>query len=127
MHMKVSAKTARSKPHRSPPDAESATLTVGFRLSEQAWHALNERAASLGRSVHELARDYVVRALSESEEPALLREGLEELGAEVIGMRQDLTRSAIALLISAGKVQEQDAFAWALKYLGQPCSPSQTP
>ena len=125
--MKTPAKTPRPKPHRSSPDAASATLTVGFRLTERAWQALNERATALGQSVHELARDYVVRGLSESDEPTFLREGLEELGAEVIGLRQDLTRSAIALLISAGKVQEPDAFALAKKYLGQPCSPSQRP
>lgn len=87
--------------------------TIGFRLEAQEIAILSERAEKLGVSPHELARSYVLELLGASEERTALREGVVTLHNVIGLLREDLALSVEALLISAGKVSEEQARKWA--------------
>ncbi len=89
-----------------------ASVTIGFRLEEEYLCALVERAARLNVSPHELAREYVLEALSEGEERKALREAVGALHQRYDVLREDMALMAEALLISAGKVSEKEARDW---------------
>ena len=101
--------------------------TIAFRLDDEACTALAGRAAALGVSVHELARRYVLDVLSEAQEREVLIQTVAAVAEAVDALRADQARACIALLMSAGKVHEQEATDWVTQNLSQPCSPSPTP
>ena len=92
-------------PKRSPADPAHPPTTIKFRFEEEHSALLAERAARLGISPHELAREYVLEMLHEGEERAALR-------AAVASLRQDIFVAAGALLTSAGKMSREEARAW---------------
>jgi hypothetical protein len=92
-------------PKREPADPERPPTTITFRFDEQSAALLAERAARLGVSSHELAREYVHEMLHEAEERAVLL-------AAVNALRQDIGTAAGALLTSAGKMSREAAVAW---------------
>lgn len=94
------------------PITSIAPATVGFRLDDKSRRVLGERAARLGVSPHELAKEYVLEKLSEKEERALLRMALNDLFAVNQQLRGDIATTAEAILISAGKVDEKEAREW---------------
>ena len=100
------------RPRLSAKRYAPASVTVGFRLEEEPLRALAERAARLNLSPHELAREYVLEALSEADERRALREAVGALHQQYDVLREDMALMAEALLISAGKVSEKEARDW---------------
>ena len=90
-----------------------APVSVGFRLGdEESRRLLGQRAARLGVSPHDLAREYVREMLQEREERAVLRAALGELHEQLQQFRADFAFAVQALLTSAGKVSEGQAKRW---------------
>lgn len=112
---------------RHPPTAQlelPAPDTIGFRLDESSGQVLLERAQRLGLSPHELAREYVLEHLQETEERSALRQAFQELHQivqELHGAQQqfrsDFAFAIEALLASAGKVSPEEARGWVAKSL----------
>ena len=96
-------KVPMPKPTRPPSIPAPAILS--FRLDEASAAVLSQRAARLGVSPHELAREYVLVILAEAEERAALY-------AAIVALRQDLGLATGVLLSAAGKVKEDEARAW---------------
>lgn len=92
--------------------AAIAPATVGFRLDDKSRRVLGERAARLGVSPHELAKDYVLDKLSEKEERAFLQMALQDLLGVCQQLRGDIATTAEAILIAAGKVDAKEAREW---------------
>lgn len=90
-----------------------APETVGFRLDDECRRVLGARAARLGVSAHELARQYVIEMLQAVEEREALRLAVTDLQGEIKKLREDVAVTAEVLLASAGKVNEEEARAWA--------------
>ena len=86
--------------------------TIGFRIEPEHGTTLVERAETLGVSVHELARHYVILALSGREEKVELANAISALQLELVEIRKDVAVSTEALLTSAGKVSSPDASTW---------------
>ena len=86
--------------------------TIGFRVNDEVRRALNARAASFGRSANDLARQYVIEALSMGEERTALREEVSRLRAEITSLRVDVALAAKTLLVSAGKIEPHVAERW---------------
>jgi hypothetical protein len=101
----------RSRPPKGPVAGGSAT--IGFRFDDESHRVLSERAVRLGMSPHELARQYVLEVLQESEERAALREALLALRSNLQQFREDMLFGVEALMVSAGKATESEARAWA--------------
>ncbi len=87
-------------------------LIVSFRLDAEATGLLNERAARLGVSPHELARYYVTESLHAAEELAAVGTAVDALHQQVRQLNQDLALATEALLASAGRASEKQAHAW---------------
>ena len=99
---------------RAPIDVtDLAPETIGFRLDDECRRVLGARAARLGVSAHELARQYVIEMLEAGEERAALREAVTRLHDQLTELREDVAVTAEVLLVSAGKVKEADAREWA--------------
>jgi hypothetical protein len=81
----------------------------------------------MGVSIHQMARYYVTRCLSEGEERDALGRHLRELVQECTEVRTDLANAVVVLLSSAGKVADDDAQTWVNENLNQSCSPSPYP
>jgi hypothetical protein len=90
----------------------AASPTISFRLDDDSARALIERSYSLGVSVHELARHYVMEMLQEHEERAALRDAIRQLHEILQQHRADVAFAVRALLTSAGKVPEDKAEKW---------------
>ena len=86
--------------------------TVGFRLSEECFAILSDRAALHGLSVHLYARSVVLEVLFCDETFALMTAKIAEVQAEARELRQDLAFSMKTLLMTAGKIPENDAADW---------------
>jgi hypothetical protein len=95
----------------------TARATVGFRMDDERYGELSERAKNLGVSPHELARQYVIEVLSEGEERTALREAVNALIEHVREARKDIGLSTEALLASAGTLDEKEARDWKQKNL----------
>ena len=102
-----------------PPKKLGAPETVGFRLDPENGELLRIRADSLGVSVHELARTYMLETLHEERDRAALYQGLIHLRDEVKDLRndfselrEDMALSIQALLVRAGKVSAKEAMDW---------------
>ena len=91
--------------------------TVGFRMEETDGAALATRAKSLGVSVHELARHYVVLAVNERDKRTELHDVLLAVRAEILDLKRNVVLSTQALLTSAGKVPAETALDWVKKNL----------
>lgn len=96
---------------RQMPDAQCPS-TIGFRLDEAGSKLLVERAKSLGVSVHQLARHYVITMLSENEERDQLGQMVEKMYLQIAEIRKDIGISTEALLSSAGKTEKSKAKEW---------------
>lgn len=92
--------------------AESSEV-IGFRLEPDAGSVLAARAAALGVSRHELARQYVIQMLAESDSREAVVQAIRTLNREIQELREDVSLSTQTLLVSAGKVNPSDAEAWA--------------
>ncbi|MHB1309374.1 MAG: hypothetical protein ACYDC1_19875 [Limisphaerales bacterium] len=102
----------------------ASPATIGFRLDEASGVELAARAARLGVSPHELARQYVLQILQEGQERTALHEALIDVNQELSRFRDDLSLAVEALLMSAGQVEEADAHQWVRKHLAAPPSSS---
>jgi len=90
-----------------------SSSTIGFRVNDEIRRALCGKAELFGRSANDLARQYVIEALSTEEERSTLRQEVSRLRAEIAELREDLALVAKALLVSAGKVTPEVAETWA--------------
>lgn len=99
-----------SRPADSPQKEGSST--IGFRLDGDTRRVLEERAAAFGRGPHDLARQYVLEALMAAEERQQLREAVTVLGKQVAELREEFAHAVQTLLVSAGKVNPEQAEAW---------------
>lgn len=118
--------TTRSA-RRTPASPRPPGATIAFRLDEESRAALAGRAGALGVSCHELARNYVLEALSAAEERVVLHENIAALAEETTLLRRDLATAVLALLTSAGRVELKAAVDWVKTNLTSSCSPSPTP
>ena len=105
--------------------ATSKAGPISFRLDDAALDVLEQRAVQRRMSRHELARQYVEDELFETEERAALRDAIITLQRDLIHLRSDLALASEALLVSAGKVQPEEAHTWVEQNLL--CSPSPNP
>ena len=94
-----------------------AAVTIGFRLDEECYRILAERAARLEVSAHTLARDYVFEMLQSSEERSVLRDAILGLQQKVERIQGDVATATEALLIATGKIKPEDAQAWVTENL----------
>ena len=101
--------------------------TISFRLSRETITSLEERAARLGVSPGELARQYVENELRQGEERADLQAIAGTLFELITKTRNDVAIATDALLKASGHVDETEAEAWVKANLEFPCFPSQTP
>lgn len=109
--------------------------SISFRLAAAECQALCERAAAGQTSPHELARDYVVAMLQRAGEPpaapggndAELLEGLDVIFSLLLETRKDIALGVEALLVRAGRVNDQQATEWVQENYPAACSPSPTP
>lgn len=108
-------KAPRSRP--GTPSATPPSTTICFRLDAETRRVLDERAARLNLSPHDLARRYVMEVLQEAEERAALREAVTILNDHWEHFRGDFALAMEALLVSAGKVSVADARHWIEKCL----------
>jgi hypothetical protein len=105
------SKTSKSDDHPGLFDVRCPT-TIGFRLDDEHGKQLVKRAESLGVSVHELARHYVLLVLHEKDERTGIQKGMMALHQEMTELRKDVVVSTEALLTSAGKVSNANAKGW---------------
>ena len=98
--------------------------TISFRLHPTFAKELTEQAIARKQSPGELARHLVVSALSDSGEDETRRELQElrekeiaELRASLKGLRADLAKGLVALLVQIGNVDVNEAQAWARENL----------
>ena len=99
-------------PENAPVIPQGQSSTIGFRLDHDARQVLAERAALLGVTPHQLARQYVLEALMKAEEGAFVRAALTAIHQEVSKVRADLIFSVQALLSGAGNLGEKEAEKW---------------
>jgi hypothetical protein len=98
-------------------ESNECPATVGFRLEPELGAVLLGRANTLGVSVHELARHYVMLVLHETQDRKELREAVLALHRELTELRTDLSVSTEALLASAGKASAAHAKDWVKQNL----------
>lgn len=91
--------------------------TVGFRLEPEFGAVLFGRASTLGVSVHELARHYVMLVLQETQERSELRDAVTTLHRELTELRTDFSVATEALLTSAGKTSAANSKEWVKQNL----------
>jgi hypothetical protein len=110
---------------------EGRSETIGFRLPLELFRALQSKAEEQGLSVHKLAEAYVVEALGESKEDAILEalnvicakmdavtgapahsEHLAELRQQIFTLHNDFAFGVEALLHCAGQLSKKDAERW---------------
>jgi hypothetical protein len=94
---------------------EPGPKTIGFRLNADAHRILMDRATRLGISPHELARDYLLEALSDRENRAVARVALVDILALTRKLRGDVATAAEAMLVSCGGYTPEEARAWGEK------------
>jgi hypothetical protein len=94
------------------PAAPVAPATVGFRLDSESRKTLGERAARLGVSPHELAKEYVMQGLHAKDERTAMWAALKDVLVLLQRLRGDIATTAEALMIRAGEVDEKEARAW---------------
>ncbi len=114
-----------SKPSRPRSPGRDSSPVISFRLEDEDWQRLLERAHQLQSSHHGLARHYTELALGATEdrlEFAVLR-----LAEMVAALQQDLAAVTEVLLTHGGKVNEKQAADWVNRNLRTLCSPSPTP
>ena len=99
--------------HKYPP-------AVVFRLDSDNVQELSARAEKLGVSIHQLARHYTLEALGEKEKRRLEQQAIYALQQEIATLREDLTLCVEVLLVSAGKVSENDARDWVRENFEKP-------
>lgn len=90
---------------------------IGFRLDPDALQELSSRAQRLGISRHELARQYVIERMQDAETKAALQHAILLLHREIKELREDVSLSTRTLLVSAGKVEPEQAEKWAAENL----------
>lgn len=96
----------------SPPSELVLPEMIGFRLDEDNARLLIERAAEQKVSPGELARACVIEIMHQAEALAELDRALMRLKD---GLDQSAARNALgveALLVSAGKVEGEEALKW---------------
>lgn len=98
------------KKSTGPDGADKST--VGFRLDKVSTQTLRDRAAALGISHHELARNYVSQMLNEAGDRKALRAKSESMHQEIAELREDFALAVETLLVMAGKAKKEDAQAW---------------
>ena len=91
--------------------------TVGFRLDSECDKVLFDRSKTLGVSVHELARHYVLLMLHDSDERAEVRNAILALHREIIEIRKDVAVSTEVLLTSAGELSPAESRDWTRENL----------
>ena len=102
-----------SPPIPTPEATPQVPATIGFRLEEGIGQALALRAAMLGVSPHKLAQHYVELALQVEENLDAIGLALAQLRELHRQLRDDVASAAVALLVAAGNVGEEEARAWA--------------
>lgn len=100
--------------------------TIGFRLDPDSNEVLARRAESMGLSVHELARHYLLEILNQEQERAIVQQAILHLRDEITELtktvymlredicelREDLALAIEVLLARAGKVDKKEARHW---------------
>lgn len=112
-------KRAPHKPAPANSAAPTVTPPLTFRLDDESQEVLAKRAGHMGISIHQMARHYVLQCLYEPEELSDLSQGLRDLCQEHVGLRADLANAVVALLSSAGKVEQDEAQTWVNDNLNQ--------
>lgn len=78
-------------------------------------------------SPHELARHLVTNGLYLEPRLRQLEQSLDALHAQLHQVREELASIARVLLVTAGKISDEQAHEWVDRVFNQPCSPSQRP
>ena len=87
--------------------------TVCFRLDDENHRLLCERAVALGlKSKHELAKSFTLVMLNEEDLRSAMKRELLAFNQQMHEMRRDFALMVEALLVSAGRVSEEDAKAY---------------
>ena len=102
----------RKKTTAKPQPRAAASTTVGFRLDEASYHRLLDYAASEGVSVHEMARNQVLRALAGDGDLLALEGHLLMVLKGLTLLRGDVATATEALLVNAGRVKPEQAKEW---------------
>lgn len=92
-----------------------APPNIGFRIDEPTQLRLGRRADAMDASPHDWARRCLLQVLSESEDREAWVQCLKTLQEETRQLRNDLAIAVQALLICAGRMQEDKAKAWIEK------------
>ncbi len=89
--------------------------TVGFRLPPVILSVLEERASLQKSTRNKYARSLLIESLFQSERIESINRSIEESQIETRQLRQDLAFSMKTLLMTAGKIPEEDAENWINK------------
>jgi hypothetical protein len=95
-----------------PKKVDQSPGVIAFRLDPESEQILAERAAALGVSRNILARRYLIEVLEASEERTALREAVNAANGNLTRFYNSFIFAVEALLVSAGKVKEEEARAW---------------
>lgn len=87
--------------------------TISFKVESAIAEELDNRAARQNGSRHTAARQIVLEALTDADRFKVLQE-IVELKAQLEDVRNSLATAVVALLVQAGKVQQNEAKEWVL-------------
>lgn len=90
---------------------------IGVRLESGDYRALAEKAKRLGVKPSIYLRSLVLTDLDSTSRNELF-EVLASALAEIEALRKELSKTALVLLVDAGKCKPSDARAWVLENLG---------
>ena len=91
---------------------KQAQKTFGFRLDSANRERLEARAKKVGVTPGELAREIIVETLDDDREIDRLRLKVAAVAEELGDLRKDLSVAVQALLVSSGKVTQEQAQEW---------------
>ena len=89
---------------------------VSVRLEPEFLKLLNDQAAADGKTAGALAKQLLIRALTDTERTEL-REELAKLQEDFIKMRGDLATLGAYLLVKVAKEKPAEAEAWVREHL----------
>ena len=90
---------------------------IGFRLDDEHKMVLFQRARLLKLSVHDLARQYTIQMLHETDERQQIISAIVALRDEIREARKDVAVSTQELLVSAGNSTVSQARGWVKENL----------
>jgi len=103
----------KGSPKAAKANAEPGNIAFRFRhLEAECAQELARRAADLGISANDLAREYVLERLQNAVPLAVWMREFQTIQAYCRILHQDLALGVEALLAKAGKVTEQDSRVW---------------